>query len=119
MSWPPAGGNWEGGGKDRQGRRWVHEPNKGWRPDDSPPPFLDVPEVQYKVRKMAAHVPISEEMAMDLGLIPDTRPAPPPPTLRQRARAKVRGTIREARWRLAAKIGGMSREAVEEESWLW
>jgi hypothetical protein len=56
---------------------------------------------------------------MDLGLIPDTRPAPPPPTRRQRARAWVRRVVREARWRLAAKIGGMSRETVEEASWLW
>ena len=51
--------------------------------------------------------------------IPDTRPTSPPPTRWQRARAWVRGKVREARWRLAAKIGGMSREVVEEESWLW
>ncbi|MGP4092959.1 hypothetical protein [Nonomuraea sp. KM90] len=74
---------------------------------------------EFEVKKMSAHIPISEEMAMDLGLIPDTRPAPPPPTRRQRVRAWVRGTIREVRWRVAAKIGGCSREAIEEVSWLW
>jgi hypothetical protein len=74
---------------------------------------------EFEVKKMSAHIPISEEMAMDLGLIPDTRPVPPPPTRRQRARAWARGKVRDARWRLAAKIGGMSRETVKEESWLW
>ncbi|MEV1245118.1 hypothetical protein [Nonomuraea sp. NPDC049750] len=115
MTWPPAGGNWEGGKRDPHGRRWVHEPGKGWRPDDSPPPFLE----PLVVHKMTAQIPISEEMAWDLGLIPDTRPAPPPPTRRQRARTWVRGKVREARWWLAAKIGGTSREAIEEVSWLW
>lgn len=74
---------------------------------------------EFKVTKMSTHIPISEEMAMDLGLIPDTRPAPTPPTWRQRGRTWVRGKVRGVRWWLAAKIGGMSREAVEEESWLW
>lgn len=73
---------------------------------------------EFEVRKAVSYLPISEEEAMDLGLIPDTRPVPPPPTRRQRARAWVRRVVREARWRLAAKIGGMSREAVEEASWL-
>jgi hypothetical protein len=73
---------------------------------------------EFEVKKMSYTMQISTEEAMDLGLIPDTRPAPPPPTRRQRARAWVRRVVREARWRLAAKIGGMSREAVEEASWL-
>lgn len=74
---------------------------------------------EFEVKKMSYTMQISTEEAMDLGLIPDTRPVPPPPTRRQRARAWLGRVVREARWRLAAKIGGMSREAVEEASWLW
>lgn len=74
---------------------------------------------EFEVRRTISYLPISEEEAMDLGLIPDTRPVPPPPTRRQRVRARVQRLVRDARWRLAAKIGGMSREAVEEASWLW
>ncbi|MER7213186.1 hypothetical protein ABT340_39500 [Streptosporangium sp. NPDC000239] len=39
MTWPPAGENWEGGYRDKQGRRWVHVPNEGWR-EANPAPFL-------------------------------------------------------------------------------
>lgn len=45
-SWPPAGGNWEGGHIDHQrGLMWYHEPNVGWRVEPYRPPFLPVPEV--------------------------------------------------------------------------
>lgn len=74
---------------------------------------------EFEIKKVSAHIPISNEEAMDLGLIPDTRPASPPPTRRERARTKVRGTIRDVRWWLAAKIGGARREDIEEASWLW
>jgi hypothetical protein len=33
------GGNWEGGTRDRHGRRWHHVPHAGWLPS-SPSPFL-------------------------------------------------------------------------------
>lgn len=36
MTWPTAGGNWEGGFTDKRGRRWIHEPRKGWRAYDRP-----------------------------------------------------------------------------------
>ena len=68
------------------------------------------------VHKMTYSMPISEDLAMEYGLIPDTRPAPTPPTRRQRARWKVRQTIWEFRWRLAAWIGGVPREDIEEAS---
>lgn len=73
---------------------------------------------QFEVRKMTAHIPISEEHAMDLGLIPDTRPPSPPPSWRQRARWKVAALVRPIRLRLAARIGGVSVERLEEETWL-
>lgn len=40
MTWPAAGGNWEGGFTDHDGRRWMHVPNVGWRVDDSQSPYL-------------------------------------------------------------------------------
>lgn len=36
----PWSGNVEGGYTDRQGRRWLHVPNKGWRLAAQPEPFL-------------------------------------------------------------------------------
>lgn len=71
------------------------------------------------VRKMTYSMPISEDLAMEYGLIPDTRPAPPPPTWRQRARWKMREMTWKVRWRLAAWIGGVPREDIEEASSLW
>lgn len=79
----------------------------------------DVRDEEFTVRKISATLPISEELAMEYGFIPDTRPTPPPPTWRQRVRAKVRHKINNLRWRVAAKIGGTSREDIEEISWLW
>jgi len=74
---------------------------------------------EYKVQKFVTHMPISEELAMEYGLIPDTRPASPPPTWRQRIHERVHRRVVDLRWRLAAKIGGTSREAIEEISGLW
>lgn len=37
MPYSPDGGNWLGGCKDTQGRRWVHVPHEGWRLDDRHP----------------------------------------------------------------------------------
>jgi len=77
-----------------------------------------VDEQQFKVRKMSYTMPISTEHAMDLGLIPDTRPPSPPPSWRQRARWKVAALVRPVRLGLAARIGGVSVERLEEETWL-
>ena len=87
-------------------------------PLDLSPHLKEAMEDEFKVARMTSHIPISEEMAMDLGLIPDTRPAPPPPTRRQRAQAWLHDRVLRVRWSLAAKIGGISREMIEEESWL-
>jgi hypothetical protein len=38
------------------------------------------------VHKISAFVSVSEELLMDMGIIPDTRPPSPPPTRRQRFR---------------------------------
>lgn len=73
----------------------------------------------FEIKKMSYAMPISDELAMDYGLIPDTRPAPHSHTWRERARTKVQQTVRDIRWRVAAKIGGARREDIEEASWLW
>lgn len=39
-AWPHLADNWEGSFTDQRGRRWWHAPYRGWRLDDSPPPFL-------------------------------------------------------------------------------
>jgi hypothetical protein len=75
-------------------------------------------EQQFTVRKMTAYQPISEELAMEYGLIPDTRPPAPRPSWRQRARWRVAALVRPVRLRLAARIGGVSVERLEEETWL-
>jgi hypothetical protein len=49
--------NWEGGFTDKQGRRWTHEPNKGWRLDDRPATFLTSrPTWQKRFRRVATRV---------------------------------------------------------------
>jgi len=56
-------------------------------------------EPQVAVQKFAAYIQVSEELAMDYGLIPDTRPPPPPVPWRRRLRWRV-FELRErfARW---------------------
>lgn len=63
------------------------------------------------VVKIAHHVPISREMAMDYGLIPDTRPpyVPQRPPLRylpRRAWWKIKHGISGAFHRIATAIDG-------------
>jgi hypothetical protein len=43
-------------------------------------------EPELLVKKMQALIPISYELLMDLGVIPDTRPPRKPPTRRERFR---------------------------------
>jgi hypothetical protein len=73
---------------------------------------------EIKVNKMAAYMAMSEGQMMDLGLIPDTRPPAPRPSCRRRARWKVAELVRPVRLRLAARLGGVSREGLEEVTWL-
>lgn len=54
-------------------------------------------------RKLSSVVVVPNEMLMDAGIIPDTRPKPPPPTWRTRLRWK-RGEWRERAARRAYKI---------------
>lgn len=67
---------------------------------------------QYTVRKFSAMVPMSEELAMERGLIPDTRPPVHIPW-RRRARWRVREAIAQARLRLGARIAGVNPEEWE------
>lgn len=73
---------------------------------------------QYNVRKIGQFVPISDELAMEYGLIPDTRPPSPPPSRRQRIRWWVARTVRPWRLAVAARIGGTTRAGMEEVTWL-
>lgn len=75
-------------------------------------------EPQYTVRKIGYSMPISDELAMEYGLIPDTRPPAPPPSWRQRMRWQLQRAVRPVRLRLAARIGGVSRTELEEITWL-
>lgn len=47
---------------------------------------------------------ISDEMAMDYGLIPDTREPLPPPSRRKRWRWRAQDAVTSARYRLARWI---------------
>jgi hypothetical protein len=58
-----------------------------------------------KVRTIATLIPVSTEDAMDLGLIPDTRP-PAVCTRRQRLRWAVWNGVRRLRLRLGSWIAG-------------
>jgi hypothetical protein len=63
-----------------------------------PDAWADLP-----VRKLAGYIEVSDDLAMDAGLIPDTRPKPPPPSWRTRFRWK-RAEWRERAARRAYKI---------------
>ncbi|WP_049562224.1 hypothetical protein [Nonomuraea sp. SBT364] len=79
---------------------------------------FDVDEQRFQVRKYVTYQRISDEEAMEFGLIPDTRPPLPPPSWRQRARWRIAAAVRPVRLRLAARVGGVSVEALEEATWL-
>lgn len=68
----------------------------------------DLPLVN--VRKIGHMVQISRDLAMDYGLIPDDRPAPPPPTRRQRFRWWRQDRLRRVRMQLASWIAGFDVE---------
>jgi hypothetical protein len=55
------------------------------------------------VRKLSAVIEVPDELLMDYGLIPDTRPKPPPPSWRTRLRWK-RDEWRERTARRAYKV---------------
>ncbi|MEV4096951.1 hypothetical protein [Streptosporangium saharense] len=63
---------------------------------------------------MSYSVPISEELAMEYGLIPDIRPVPPPPPRHRRLRWRLTETIARLRLRLGARIAGVRPEDWEE-----
>lgn len=66
------------------------------------------------VMKLGVTLPVSEELLMDHGIIPDTRPpAPPIPRLR-RARWAVSDWVWRQRRRAASKLAGFD---VEEDRW--
>ena len=60
------------------------------------------------VQKIGHMIPISTEMAMLCGLIPDTRPPAPPPSRRTRFRWWRQDLVRTSRMRLASWIAGFN-----------
>jgi hypothetical protein len=46
VSWPPTGGNWEGGRVDAAGQRWTHVAWVGWVASDAPRALLRPAEEQ-------------------------------------------------------------------------
>lgn len=68
-------------------------------PGDPVSPFS---QVSLDARKLSASIVVPDELLMDYGLIPDTRPKPPPPSWRTRLRRKL-GDWRERAARRAFK----------------
>ncbi|MGI5286623.1 hypothetical protein ACQEVF_25245 [Nonomuraea polychroma] len=60
----------------------------------------------FEVKKISFHMPISEELAMEYGLIPDTRPPVRIPW-RRRIHWRIQEAIAHARLRLGARIAGV------------
>lgn len=76
----------------------------GW-PEGMPfgDPVNPFSQAALDARKFTAHIQVSEELLMDQGAIPDTRPPLPPPTWRTRLRRK-REAWRERAAKRAYKI---------------
>jgi hypothetical protein len=69
-------------------------------PGDPINPFS---QVSLDARKLSAVIQVPDEYLMAIGLIPDTRPKPPPPTRRQRLKRRI-GTWRNLAARRAYRI---------------
>jgi hypothetical protein len=65
---------------------------------------------QISYRKLSYLTSMSEDLAMDYGLIPDTRPKPPPPPWYWRLRWRVAELIANVRLRVGARIAGVNPE---------
>lgn len=52
-SWPPVGGNWEGGRVDRDGRMWHHVANVGWQEANATPYLTPAPRKPWWRRWLA------------------------------------------------------------------
>lgn len=61
-------------------------------------------EPKFEVKKYGAYLPVSEELLMEFGLIPDTRPPVVIP-LRERLSRRVRWAIAGFRRRLGIRVG--------------
>jgi hypothetical protein len=55
------------------------------------------------VRKLTGFIEVSDDLLMDYGVIPDTRPKPPPPPWRTRLRRKITATVANLRERAARR----------------
>ncbi|MEU8199530.1 hypothetical protein AB0C10_37675 [Microbispora amethystogenes] len=64
----------------------------------------DQEESELTVNKIGTRMPISDELAMEYGLIPDTRP-PVVITRRERIRRRVRWAVAGFRRRLGIRVG--------------
>jgi hypothetical protein len=66
-------------------------------------------------RKIASYISVDEELLMDMGIIPDTRPILPPPSIRTRFRWwRAQQRERLGQWAYV-KISG--EEFPEREDW--
>lgn len=68
-------------------------------------PAAPQPEPMFDVKYYAAHIPVSNELLMDYGLLPDTRP-PTVYTRRQHLRWAAQARVRRIRLRLGSWVAG-------------
>lgn len=73
------------------------------RPRPPGDPVNAFSQASLDARKLSSVVVVPNELLMDAGIIPDTRPKPPPPSWRTRLRRK-RGEWRERAARHAYKV---------------
>ncbi len=70
-----------------------------------------------KVRTIATLIPVSTEDAMDLGLIPDTRP-PVVYTRRQRLRWAMQERVHRIRLRVGLRVGSwLAGQDLDPDAW--
>lgn len=81
-------------------------------------PAKEAASDELRVRKIHYFAPVSEELLMEYGLIPDTRPVPPPPPWRRRLRWRLTEAVARFRLHLGARIAGVQSEEWEEDGWI-
>lgn len=79
-------------------------------------PINPFSQAALDARKLTSYIDVPDELLMDAGLIPDTRPKPPPPTWRQRLRRKA-AAWRERAARRAYRIIAGNWPDDREDDW--
>lgn len=75
----------------REAEKWFPEQVRGTAPEPPADGFLIPPGMaeELHARLISSYIEVPNELLMDFGAIPDTRPKPPPPTWRQKLRSKA------------------------------